>query len=273
VGVVAAHGVALALGQQPAAPHDPDVGADLLDLGEEVGGDEHGGALVGQFADEVADLARPLRVQAVRGLVEHEQLAGPQQRRGQAEALLHAERVLPVRLGRRGDQAHPFERRGDARPGGGRIGGGVAGVQPAEVVPAAEVGVERGPLHQGTHPRQHGGPLLRHGVVQQPRPSCGGAHEPQQHPDGRRLARAVRAEEPVDGAPGNLQVDPVDRDLTGAEPLGQSLGADRRGAHAIARSVSAGTAPTRMRPSSVTSTLSRAELSSRPSGTATVSSS
>ena len=30
--------------------HDPDVGADLLDLGEQVAGDQHGGAVAGQRA-------------------------------------------------------------------------------------------------------------------------------------------------------------------------------------------------------------------------------
>src|SRR5438874_2161651 len=47
-----------ALGQQLAEGHDGDVGTDLLDLGEQVAGEEDGCALGGQLLGEVADLAR-----------------------------------------------------------------------------------------------------------------------------------------------------------------------------------------------------------------------
>ena len=90
------------LGHEPADVHDADVGADLLDLGEQVGGDQDGGALVGERGDQVPDLAGALRVEAVGRLVEHQQVAGPEQGRGDREPLAHAERVGAVALGRRG---------------------------------------------------------------------------------------------------------------------------------------------------------------------------
>jgi hypothetical protein len=52
------------------------VRADLLDLGEQVRGDEHGGAVGGDLPDQRPDLAGALRVEPVGRLVEDDQLAG-----------------------------------------------------------------------------------------------------------------------------------------------------------------------------------------------------
>src|SRR6478609_1390157 len=267
----------LALQQQPPAAHDPDVRADLLDLGEQVGRHEHGRAAVRELAHQVPHLAGALRVEAVGRLVQHQQVARLQQRGGEAEPLLHAERVLPVRLGRRRAETDPVQGGVGAPAAGARVGGGVAGVQPREVRAAREVRVERRALDQRADPGQHARGLLRHRGAEQPGAPRGRVREAQQHADGGRLAGPVRPEEPVHGAAGHGQVETVDGDLAAPEPLGQPRGPDGqvavqvRLAHAAARSASAGTAPTSTRPSSVISTDSRVELSSRPSGTAVVS--
>src|SRR5438445_457522 len=79
--------------EQLAEGHDCHVGADLLDLGEQVAGEEHRRPLRSQILGEVADLARALGVHAVGGLVEHEQPARSHQGEGEPQALLHAEGV------------------------------------------------------------------------------------------------------------------------------------------------------------------------------------
>jgi hypothetical protein len=54
----------------------------------------------------------------------------------------------------------------------------------------------------------------------------GGLEDAAEHPEGRRLASAVRAEEAVELARLDPEVDVVDR-REGAEPLGEPLGQDR----------------------------------------------
>ena len=83
---------------QPAGPHDADVRADLLDLGEQVRGDEDGGAIGGNLADQPAHLPGPLRIQAVGWLIQDHQVARPQQAGSDCQPLLHAERVGAVVL-------------------------------------------------------------------------------------------------------------------------------------------------------------------------------
>ena len=91
--------------------------ADGLDLGELVRGDEDGPPTPTKIAQQLADLHDAGGVEAVRRLVEDQQLGVGQQRCGDAEALLHAEREpldrLPVPAGQadlRDDRVHPLER-------------------------------------------------------------------------------------------------------------------------------------------------------------------
>ena len=97
------------LEDQPPGPHHADVRADLLHLGEQVRGDEHGGAVGGDLPDQRAHLAGPLRVEPVRRLVQDDQLARAQQARGDGQPLLHAQGVVAVPLLRRREQAHPVQ--------------------------------------------------------------------------------------------------------------------------------------------------------------------
>src|SRR5450631_312784 len=60
--------------QQRTHMHHPDMGAHLLDLGQEMAGDQDRGPVVGQGADEVANLPGSLRVKSVGRLIEHQKL-------------------------------------------------------------------------------------------------------------------------------------------------------------------------------------------------------
>ena len=65
----------------------------LRDLGEHVAGDEHRAPPRGERAQEVAQPAHALRVEAVGGLVEDQQLRVAEQRRREPQPLAHAQRV------------------------------------------------------------------------------------------------------------------------------------------------------------------------------------
>jgi hypothetical protein len=218
-----------------AAVHDADVRADLFDLGQQVRAQQHGRALRGHRGDQRAHLARTLRVEAVRRLVQYQQLARLEQGRGDGQALLHAERVTAVPLPCGSGQPHPVERRGDAGVRGPRFGGTVGRVYPAQVVPPRQIRVERRTLDQRTDPRQHPCGPVRHRLAEHPVLARRGPDQPEQHPDRGGLAGAVRAEESVHRATRDRQVDGFHRDLA-AEPLRQVLRLDREIGHLPATS-------------------------------------
>ncbi len=56
-------------------------------------GDEHRLAFAGEAAHEVAQPAHALRIEAVGGFVENQELRVPEQRAGEREPLPHAERI------------------------------------------------------------------------------------------------------------------------------------------------------------------------------------
>ena len=82
---------------------------------------------------------------------------GVSRARGDGESLPHPERVGPVALAGRGQQADAVERGVDPAYGGRGVGGAVGGVEPEQVAPAREVGVERRVLRPGRRRRQHAG--------------------------------------------------------------------------------------------------------------------
>ena len=82
-----------ALHDEPAGADHDDAVDGLLDLGQHVAGDQHRAALGGERDEDVAQPAHALRVQAVGGLVEHEDLRVAEQRGAEREALAHAHRV------------------------------------------------------------------------------------------------------------------------------------------------------------------------------------
>ena len=81
------------LRHQAAVVDDHDRVDRLRHLGEDVTRHEHRLAVGGERAQEVAQPAHALRVEAVRRLVEHEELGVAEQRRREREPLPHAERV------------------------------------------------------------------------------------------------------------------------------------------------------------------------------------
>src|ERR1022692_72293 len=87
-----------ALEHEFAGAHHPDVRADLLHLGQQMRGDEDGGAVGRDLLDQGPDLPGALRVEPVGRLIENHQVARSQQPGGDAEPLLHAQRVGPVSL-------------------------------------------------------------------------------------------------------------------------------------------------------------------------------
>ena len=80
------------VGEQPAAADDDQVVGGLRHLAHQVAGDQDGAAVGGQLPEEPADPSDALRVQAVDRLVEHQHRRVAEQRGGDAEPLLHAER-------------------------------------------------------------------------------------------------------------------------------------------------------------------------------------
>ena len=83
------------LRDDPPLRHHAHAVAHRLHLGQQVARDEHGRAVVGQPAQELPHLAHAGRVEAVRRLVEHQQLGLAQQRQPDPQALAHP---LAVRL-------------------------------------------------------------------------------------------------------------------------------------------------------------------------------
>ena len=81
------------LQDQPPGVQDPDPGAQLLDLGQQVAGQEDGHPGLVQLDEELPQIANPARIQAVARLVQDQQPRAAQQRGGQPEALPHAQRV------------------------------------------------------------------------------------------------------------------------------------------------------------------------------------
>ncbi len=161
-----------------------------------------------------------------------------QQGGGQAEPLAHAERVAlhPAVPG------HPepdlVEHRGDPVPAAAARR--PHGVEQLEVRPPAQVRVRRGALDQRADLREHRRGRARHRLAEHLGLAGGGEHQAEQHPDRRRLARAVGAEEAVDVAGAHVEVDAVDGQHRPV-PLGQRPGADhRRGLGTAHRKLSPG---------------------------------
>ena len=202
--------VEVLLQDQPAAVDDPDPGAQLLDLGELVAGQENRGACLVQLGEQVTYLADALRVQAVGRLVEHEQPRLPQQGRREAEPLAHAQRVLLDRAVVDSGQADPLQRLIDPLLAVARAPALSRGVDQREVGAAGQVPVTGRPLDQRADLRQHLGDLGRHRPAHHLDLAAGRVHQAEQHPHHRGLAGPVRPEEAVPVPLAHLQVDPVD---------------------------------------------------------------
>jgi len=123
------------------------------------------------------------------------------------------------------------ERLGDAPPPGPPGAAPAGGVEQRQVLRTGQVPVVRRPLDQRADPGQHTTAGPRHARPQQLDRPAGEQHEAEQHAHGRRLPRAVGAEEPVDVAAADVEVDPVDR-AQRPERLGDAGEAQNRLGHA-----------------------------------------
>ncbi len=197
--------------------------ADLLDLREDVARQEDRPALLADAPQQLADRAHLLRVETVRGLVEHEQLGPTEQRARDPEPLAHALRVRLDLAVDRVAEAGDGERAVDVG-----VGEAVAARLPVqlEVGDAGEVGHERRVLDHRADP-----PQLRAArpdrFAEQPRLAAVGMDEADEHPQRGRLARTVRTEQTADLAGADREVEMVDGEH-GAVPLGEVADLDGR---------------------------------------------
>jgi len=172
-----------ALLHQPAGVQHRDPVAHLLDLGQQVAGEEHRGAAVRQRAEHRAELADAGGVHAVGRLVQQQQRGVAQQRGREPEALAHALRVrLDLAAGDRG-QRDLVQGDLDGVPARQRR---PAEREHLEIAPAAEPRVEGGLLDHRADPGQPVGVGQRSPV--EPGSARAGPDQPEQHPHGGGLA-------------------------------------------------------------------------------------
>ena len=144
------------LEHQPAAVQHADPGTHLLDLGEQVAGQEDRRARPVQVEQQLADVPDALRVQAVGRLVEHEKWRAAHQRGRQAQPLAHPQGVRLHRTSVAGVQSHLLEHLGHARTTGRPADPAASGrVEEGQVGRAGQVGVGTGPLDERAHVGEH----------------------------------------------------------------------------------------------------------------------
>jgi hypothetical protein len=177
-----------------------------------------------ESASPLADLVDARGVEPVGGLVEDQQVGVLEQGPGDGQPLLHAEGVGAEAVPAPRAETHlvqhlrhPGRRRADP------LG------EEGEVLAPRERGEEPGLLDDRADPADHLGQRPRNGLVEEPHLTRVGADQPEQHPDRRRLARAVGPEEAVDAAARHLEVQSFHghlRALAGAVGLAQTVGLD-----------------------------------------------
>ena len=215
-----------ALGDDLAVVDDPDPVGEQICLLEVLGREEDRDAVFpGEPGDLVPERAAALRVEPGGGLVEEEDPRAVDEREGQVEAALHAARVaadLPVGRLR---QADALEQRVGALPAVGP-GEPLQRRLQAQVVSSREERVERRLLERGADHRAHLGALVHDVVARYPGRPRGRRQQRREHEHRRRLAGAVRPEEPVDLARLDAYVDAVDGSRTLLELANELLDLD-----------------------------------------------
>ena len=147
-----------ALGHEPAAIEDRDAVADPLDVGEDVGRDDHG-RRPAEPLDQLEQVPPALGVERADRLVEEQQLAARGSAPGRCRAAAASRRCTPpIRRSPAVGQAGPLEHLGDARPELGPLDPGQAGgqleqlaalhpaVEPRILVDVADPPAELGPV-------------------------------------------------------------------------------------------------------------------------------
>ncbi len=203
---------------------DPHPVGGLLHLGEDVGGEEDRRPVGHRLAEDAEERLLDERVQARRRLVEQEQLGAVLEGDDEGDLLLVALAVL-LELARRVEV--------EALDEAGLVGGVDAAAQVGEVlqVLAARQAVVEGELAgQVADP-----PVDRHRVgarrdAEHPGRPRGRPDQVEEGPDRRRLAGAVRPQEPEDLPLGNGEID-LDDPAVAAVALGELLGLDDVSGH------------------------------------------
>ncbi len=219
--------------QQPPAGEDRDVPGDRLDVGDDMGGQQHHPVL-GEGAQQIAEAHPFLRIEAGGGFVDDDDARVPEQRLGDTDPAQHAARVRaerpPHRLGQV-DQREQFVDPGPGGPGGKPLGGREVGQELAR----GEVRVDAEVLREEAEfpPEQIG--VGEHVGPPVGEPSGGGPGHGGDDPHQRGLARAVRSEQ-AEQPGAESQREAVDRVLAAPVDLadvGQfEVGCDIGSAHA-----------------------------------------
>ena len=206
---------------------------EAVGLLQVLGGEEDGDALLGAEAVHVApDRLAADGVQAGGGLVKEEDGGAVDEGGGEVEAAFH-----PTRVGADGAvggvlEVDDGEELVDALAAGATAQSEEPRLEREQFAAGLDV-VEAGLLQGDADAAAHGARLGEDVEAVDTGGAGGGAEEGGEHTDGRRLARAVLAEEAEDGAGSDVEVDPVDG-AHRVEVLRQSLGPD--GAHPCERS-------------------------------------
>ena len=179
-----------------------------------------------QRADDVPHLVSRARVEAGRRLVEKHQLGRDHDARRDVQPAPHPARVVLGEPAGSVRDAECLEQLGRARLGGSPLQPEQAPDQD-EVLAPRQVFVHRGELARQADEASHGVGLAHDVVPEHARGAGVGAEERREHPHRRRLAGAVRAQDSIDRAAADGQVDAVDR-ASLAEGLDQARGLDRQ---------------------------------------------
>ena len=220
-----------ALGDDVAVVDDPDAVGEDVGLLEVLRREEDGHALVAREPRDLLPERGPaLDVEAGRRLVEEEDPRRVHERHREIEPALHAARIAAhPAVGGLG-QAHPGQELVRARPAELPRKPLQRGLE-AQVLAPCQERVERRLLQSRADRGSHLRPLVHDVVAGYARGAFRGREERREHVHGRRLARTVGPEEPVDLPGRDGEVDPVDRARAFLEDPDQPLCLDRVLAH------------------------------------------
>src|SRR4030095_5122096 len=211
--------VGRAVGQDPAGLDEPDLVTQLLGLAHVVRGeDDRHSPLAPECSDVMTHAHRDVGVEAERGLVEEQQLGIVHERLGQRHALLEAggQLVVPDAAVRRQlvllDQPVHATAKG---PAGEAV---EAAIERHDLV-NPETPQERRSAAGHVEPAPHARRLAHHVVAEHAHLPAVGRQQRAQDRQQRGLARAVRPQQPEDGAALDGQRDSAQRDgLAPAQP-------------------------------------------------------
>jgi hypothetical protein len=197
-----------ALVDDPSGVDDRHAVAQILHLRELVTGEQHRDPVVGEAADQQAHVAHAGRIEPRRGLVEDQQARAAQQGGRDPQALAHPVGVAADPVSRPRSELDDRKDLIDALLGAGAV----ERREQFEVLAAGEVGVEAGSLHEPGDALQRARALAQRVATEQLDSALGGRDQAERHAKGCRLAGSVRAEEAVDVARVDVQVDVIDGD-------------------------------------------------------------